>query len=137
MESNANVVVDSLGNEVMEAYYQAMDEIRHENEADGEGDDTGDSEGDDTGDGEGDTGDDEGQLSAEESESDEGFLGSEYDEDDYSVDGEEISHTDDEDLDRNCDGVNDSIFSDLSQDESIVIDNVDDFVKMDMFNLQN
>lgn len=84
MESNANAVVDSPGNEVMEAYYQAMDEIRHENEADGErddyggceaddtgdgsGDDTGDGKGDDSGDSEGDTGDDEGQLSAEENE---------------------------------------------------------------------
>jgi len=77
-----------------------MDEIRHENEADangdGEADDTGDGEGDDSGGGEGDTGDDEGQLSAEENGSDEAFLGSKYDEDDCSVHGEEISHADDE-----------------------------------------
>jgi hypothetical protein len=130
-----------------------MDEIRHENEADGEGDDfgdseaddtgdseaddTGDGEGDDSGDSEGDSGDDEVQLSAEENESDEAFLGSEYDEDDYSVDGEEISHADDEDLDGNSDDVDESIFSVLSEDESIVIDSVDDIVKMDMHNLQN
>lgn len=47
-------------------YTQAMDEIRHENEADGKGYDIVDSEGDDTGDDEeDDIGDNERELSAE------------------------------------------------------------------------
>jgi len=108
------------------------DEITHENEgeADREGDDEGDREGDDYG-------GREGEFSAEENEDDEAFLGSEYNEDDYSSDGKEISYTDNEGLEGNYNGVNDSIFSDLSQDEPFVIYGVDDIVKMDMFNLQN
>jgi hypothetical protein len=51
--------------------------------------------------------------------------------------GQEILYTEDDDLEGNSDGVNDSIFSYLSQDESFVIEGVDDIVKMDMFYLQN
>jgi len=107
-------------------------------------------EGDNDGDGEWDNvGDGEGGLSVEDNDEGDEYLGSQYDDDDDnddddSLDGQEIldreGYTDenvDDDVEGNFDGVNQSIGSDLSIDESFVLYGVDDIVKMEMFNLQN
>jgi len=61
-----------------------------------------------------------------------------------SADGEECSDRDandndtaGDDLDENSNSFNESTHSDKNPDESYLIDDVDDIVKMDMFNLKN